>query len=345
MNIRKLKSLLWFAAFLALLGAGWTFWDILQGKKTENRYKARPLEYYHEVLQRDGNAEGVMFVAGPTSYAEKDYKKIWEARIDGSVEPVVEVKGPGSKDENAVVEVPLEPLDSVLKVGMVLWSPDPLNRLIAVEYMSDAGGVAGGGTATKQRRLHLTQGEPLREPYDEGRYMGKVLRIERQQVVFQWGGEGEEVVLTPGLDSSGTGLPIDQRTFAAQEDLSGEFPDWPEESLQRDDGSWVFGRNDMAYLQGDGAREVMEEQIQARTITPKDGGRSELELTKVEPGSMPARFGMQSGDRIISVNGHPMSSKAEAINWGKNNPNEPVYDVLYTRRGVEQHLIIHGEDL
>ena len=134
----------------------------------------KPLEYYHEVLQRDVNAEGVVFVAGPTSYAEQDYKKIWEARIDGSVEPVIEKKGPGAEDENVVKEVPLEPLDSVVKVGMVLWSPDPLNRLIAVEYTSDGGGVAGGGTATKQRRLHLTQGEPLRAPYDGGRYMGKV---------------------------------------------------------------------------------------------------------------------------------------------------------------------------
>ena len=102
-----------------------------------------------------------------------------------------------------------------------------------------------------------------------------------------------------------------------------------------------MGSDDQRFLAEGGAQKVLEEQLTARTVTPSGGGRSSIELSDVRPGSFPARFGFQSGDRVISVNGHPLASVAEAINWGKLHPNEPQYHVVWERKGVPQQTVIH----
>lgn len=339
MNIRRLKSLLWFTVFLAFLLAGWTFWDIFQGKTKEMRYESTKDDtYYSDILHMDVE-EDTKFQAGPTSYSAADYEQVWLARIDGSVEPVAKPTGPGADGPVVEQEVQLDKLDEVVQVGMLLYHNNPLSRLIAVEYVKDAPN-ASPDAGVKSRRLHLTQGEPLRPPYDAAPYHGKVIEIRQQDVVFQWG--EEEVTLTPGLDSSGDGMPVDTVTFPAVGDIAAEYEEWPEETIQRDDGSYLIGTTQLEEL-ADGGDEL-QSQLSVRSITPAGGGRSSIEFTDVKPGSMPARFGFQTGDRIISVNGHPVSSVAEGINWGKNNPNEPQYNVLWERRGVQETLVIHNKD-
>ncbi len=339
MNIRKLKSLLWLTAFLALLLAGYTFWDIYMGKTQEMRYESKDDDHYDIVRDRDIDRDK-SFTAGPTSYAASDYEQIWLARIDGSVEPVIKLDEGTDKlaEENKVVI--LESIEDVVQVGMLLWSSDPLSRLIAVEYTNEGPGSsavnAEGGV--KKRRLHLTEGEPLREPYDAAPYFGKVLSIGQQEVIFQWG--EDEVPMTPGLDSSGDGMPIDKVTFKDTDALLADVGEWPDDTLRRDDGSYLIGTNDRDEMAESG--DALKNQLNARAVTPTGGGRSSIELTDVKPGSMPARFGFKTGDRIISVNGHPMGSVAEAINWGKNNPNEPQYNVLWQRLGVEQTTVIYS---
>jgi hypothetical protein len=338
MNIRKLKSLLWLTVFLALLLAGWTCWDIYQAKTKELRYEAKEDSHFADVLYRDVD-ENQRFNAGPTSYDPVDYEQIWQARIDGSVEPIITDVPNGPDPDAPPLKPELDKLDEVLQVGMLLWHSDPLSRLIAVEYMKESPGSPDGG-GVKRRRLHLTEGESLRPPYDVEPYFGKVLRIGHQDVVFQWG--EDEVTLTPGLDSSGDGMPVDHISFAEVEDLNEEFDDWPEDTTHRDDGSWILGLDDREAFADGG--EQLQSQFSARSITPVGGGRSSIELTDVKPGSMLARVGLATGDRIISVNGHPMSSVAEGISWGKNHPDEAQYIVLYERRGVQETMTIHNKN-
>jgi hypothetical protein len=78
-----------------------------------------------------------------------------------------------------------------------------------------------------------------------------------------------------------------------------------------------------------------------RTVTPPGGGRSCLELISVQANSMPGRFGFQGGDRIMSINGIPMKSVADAVSWGMNNSDLSAYDVLYERLGVQRHAVVH----
>ncbi len=334
MNIRRLKSLLWFTVVLALALAGYTFWDIFQGKKAQ-RYEAKDPQYFEDLLFSEHDDRRT-YQMGPTSYAEADYEQIWLARVDGSVPPRPEEELQRNQQRKEPEKPKAPPIDSVLEVGMLVWSVDPLNRLVAVEYVQDAPGLPAD--VSKLRRLHLTEGEPLKSPYDREPYNGRVVRIDPQEVVFHWG-EGE-VTVSPGLDSAGDGMPVDRVTFATTVDLSAEFDSWPEQTTRRDDGSFVVGSQDLEQFAGGG--EALQQQLRARSITPTGGGRSFLELTEVEPGSMPSRFGFQTGDRILSVNGHPMSSMAEAIAWGKAHPNEPQYTVVWERAGKQQTTIVHA---
>jgi hypothetical protein len=57
---------------------------------------------------------------------------------------------------------------------------------------------------------------------------------------------------------------------------------------------------------------------------PRTGKYDGIEVTRVEPGSIVARHGVQSGDVIKSINGEPVSSREEAINYVK--ANQDVYD-------------------
>jgi S1-C subfamily serine protease len=58
---------------------------------------------------------------------------------------------------------------------------------------------------------------------------------------------------------------------------------------------------------------------------PKTGAYDGIEIRQVPAGSMAANHGAQAGDIIKSINGHPVKSVQEAINFAKNNAN--LYDV------------------
>jgi C-terminal processing protease CtpA/Prc len=105
-------------------------------------------------------------------------------------------------------------------------------------------------------------------------------------------------------------------------------------------GEWVIGSRDIEKVRVDPQRFLAEE-LNVRTVTMPKGERTQLEINHVEDGSLAATYGARKGDRIISVNGIPMSSIAGAINWFKQNSDLPTYVVVFERSGQEQSLTIH----
>ncbi|MEZ5974077.1 MAG: PDZ domain-containing protein [Planctomycetota bacterium] len=62
--------------------------------------------------------------------------------------------------------------------------------------------------------------------------------------------------------------------------------------------------------------------------------RAGIEVMEVRAGSIAARHGAQSGDVIISINGYPVNSQQEAIQWAKDNgDNYEVFTVVVERLG------------
>lgn len=338
MNIRKLKALLWMLCFMALLGAGYTFYYIWDGKQ-QQRYTARSPTYFHDLIQsKVGEVEDL--TNRNVYYTPERYQGLWLARIDGSLPPEPEqanaAGGGADAEEQAFV---LPPISSILKVGLIVYADQPIDRFIALSY-TDPTHLAS--QLSKQRRLHISEGQLLKAPYDAAPYFGKVLSIAPQTVTFQWG--DKEEVVTPGLGQDGAQAPISEWTFAELSDPSADLDEMPEESVELEPGMWVIGRTDLLLIQEDASR-ILREDLSLRTIPPKgEGKRSVLELTKVEPGSLPDRYGFASGDRLISVNGIPMVSEASATNWYKQNSNLPAYHVIYERLGAQKTMTIYNKN-
>ena len=203
-NIRKVKALVWLASTATFVFAGWTFYDIFTLKQ-QKHYENRSRDYFiNKVLLANVHDQG-----GPSQkefYKLTRYEKLWTARVDGSLRPPPDVT-PDGKD--VAPPKPVAPdINSVLDVNLILWSVEPESRFIAVTYKTPGASTGGaapaapagagapaGGSPGKESRLHLSEGDPLKPPFDADPCNGKVLRIDLQEVVFQWG-EGE-VTVTP----------------------------------------------------------------------------------------------------------------------------------------------------
>jgi len=338
MNLRKLKTLLWVLCLLALFGSGYVFYDIFRGRE-DGRFKPRSAAYFHELIKSKAEEVGAMN-SGQVYYTPERYEGLWLARIDGSLppEPVSPDDELGkSAAEKAFV---LPPIGSILKVGMIVYSDDPVDRFVSLTYQEQAG---QSGQVGKVRRLHISEGQALKAPYDTAPYFGKLLTITRQTATFQWG-ENEQVV-TPGLGNDGDQNPISEWSIDEIEDPLAGLDGIPEETIELGPGMWVIGSVDRKLIEEDGQK-ILREDLTLRAIPPKkDGKRSMLELTHVEPGSLPARLGFASGDRIISVNGIPMVSQAAAVNWYKQNSGLPAYLVVYQRRGAVKSMTVYSKNL
>jgi hypothetical protein len=358
-NIRKVKALVWLASSATFVFAGWTFYDIFTQKQAKH-YENRSRDFFvQQVLKANVREQ-----AGPSQkpfYAKERYEKLWDTLIDGSIR-VVE-PAPGDKQPDVVKKPEAPPIDTVVDVGLILWSPEPESRFVAITYKTPgapgtpaAGGAPGSPAAAaaagaaaavavsgegKELRLHLSEGDPLKPPFDGQPYNGKVLSIALQEVTFQWG-EGE-VTVTPGLGVNGSGEPLRLFTVPSPEDVAAGITERPDTTTQIRPGHWLMGSQDLARVNRD-PQHFLEEQINVRTVSPAAGGNSSLKLTSDPPaGSLAAQFGAKKGDKIISVNGIPMSSLSSAINWFKQNSDLPNYVVVYEPAGTgkQETITIH----
>jgi hypothetical protein len=337
-NIRKLKQLLWFSGVLAFAYAGWTFYDIYSAKQA-GEYTARKLKVFEDILKRDiDDASRNKHKAA--AYVPDRYEKVWQALVNGEVRKGPEELGPPVDPTPAAPVVP--PLAEVVEISTVLYAHDPLLRFVALSYKDEAGAGAGGGAgaAGKVRQLHLSEGDPLKPPYDAPPFNGKVLAIGSQEIKFMWG-EGEATI-TPQLGVAGQGLPFDQFAIPADEDPL-QSMEAPAQSVEIAPGKWVIGTDDIARIQSD-PQAFLAEELKVRTVTPPNGGRSSLEVLEDPPaGSLAAQYGVKAKDRLISVNGIPMSSLSTAANWFKSNDNLSQYVIVFERAGEQNTMTVYAK--
>lgn len=213
MNLRKLKTLLWVLCLLALLGSGYVFYDIFRGKK-DGRFNPRSATYFEVLINSRGDEVGAMN-SRQVYYTPERYEGLWLARIDGSLPP--EPESPEDQSAKSATEkvFVLPPISSILKIGMILYSDDSVDRFVSVSYQEPAG---QSGQVSKVRRLHISEGQELEAPYDKAPYFGKLLTVTRQTATFQWG--ENEVVVTPGLGNDGDQNPISEWSIDEIDDPS-----------------------------------------------------------------------------------------------------------------------------
>jgi len=334
LNIRQLKTFIWVACLGLFAYDGWTFFEIYQ-KKEGKEYAPRAGELFGDMLH--SRVEEAPQVTTGQQHDKDRYEKLWLALVEGSDPNYVEPEAVAGTDKPVEVKPTLKAIEDVVEVSLVFYSPDPLSRFVALTYLGDDDPRAADG---KQRRLHLREGEALKAPYDEAPYNAVIKEITEQQVVFNWG--DEDAVLDPGLGRADRpSVPLkDFEIPLAGANPAEAYDAPPDDSVYVEEGVWVMGTNDLDDLAAN-AGDMLGNQVKIRSRTPSQGERSVLEITSVDENSLVFKYGGRAGDKIISVNGFPMTSTAAAVNWFKANDNLPSYVVKYERQGQTKTTTIH----
>ena len=104
-------------------------------------------------------------------------------------------------------------------------------------------------------------------------------------------------------------------------------------------GRFRLGTEDIQVIGEDYPRILAEEVRTRRHRDPQTGRYDGIEVTSVSPGSVAARHGAQSGDVIKSINGHPVTSQQEAINFVKNNGEMyEKWEIVVSNKGQERSI-------
>jgi type II secretory pathway component PulC len=199
-----------------------------------------------------------------------------------------------------------------------------------VQYLDDI-------KAVSMNEVILRVGSSLKYPFNEEPFLGSVKEIRPDAVVFAWGG-GEEVISTRKSQGTESGT-----ASSTGEERSATLSDREQELLARHQDSESSIRLDELgpenYLVGTADRRLVQEEYENLHNLVRLGEQTgpkgrELVIQHARP-SLQKTYGVRDGDVLISINGVPVKSKNEAINYVRQNPDLPRYDVVLSRLGKE----------
>jgi len=211
----------------------------------------------------------------------------------------------------------------------------PANPGRAVGSRGNARGVPAGrpgmpAFAGGEQRVFqiLREGESLWPTYDDI----KLLRVQAdgQAVFFTRTVPGQAEPMEEKMIPSELGLSQEvlavlakdagSRTSSGRstgrEPAQGASSDWIDvpETRAVSPGQWHISKADDRYLR-DNAQTVFNEEFSARSYTSRSGSVRGVQVTRISPRL--ERFGVQSGDVVLELNGVKVSTKAQALREGR----------------------------
>ena len=328
MNVSTIKAVCWLVS-LAVLSLGvWYGYDFLSTIDARQATFDKP--HAEEVLKTSGQS-GDIVRQRVISYPD-EVKPSWiSANWTGKAPP----------ERPKIVEQPQEvvkrhtPVETLLKVQMVQFDGgDASASFIYVAYLP------AGGFPDETGKLF--EGDSLPGPHPEV----KVYKIEPGVVEFAYEGfdvENDRIEPPRALavsnvivytDEDGIIQPAARRTIPVGEPRKDVYEKTTLVGLDR----WVVGTEDAAHF-NENYSQILTRDVSHRTHHDANGRRAGIEITRVRPGSIAARHGVQEGDIVISVNGHPVSSAQEAISFAKQNKDKyTVWTVEIERLGTRKTL-------
>ncbi len=323
MNVRRTKTIVWLFNALTILCVLFVLVSIVK-KEREGEFKPRKSEVFMVKLRSKISTDDR---SAKRSRNIIKYSALWKARIDGSrrKDPNLE-----KKKEPDVFRPKNEPISNVLEIAMILSSPQsPKESKVRLRYLKE-----NELDKEKELVLHLwsREGDPLKSPYEKPPSSGKVLRIEESQVVFSW--FGEETSLGPKSFVSAADKAMeksaDGNTFP-EDPLKKYRRRPPKETVEVATGQYAICEDE--YKRVTKNPEALLDSVSLTTFTNPETGAKSIKAGAVKQDSLAHRRGVRQGDVLISINGIPISSKAGAINYFKQNPNEGKYTIEIDRMG------------
>lgn len=321
MNVATLKSLLYFVA--VVLFGGLAYFAVQHKKSTPWQYWDR--DYAKSVL--DQVTEPETPVAHIVNY-------------EGVVKPVLMSFDWTGAPPRKVEEVAAETTGPVEKPKVVV--SDLITVLATQVDTGDPGGsrafVSWKKPEHKSQKSDLRIGRVMPAPYDSA--VVKDIRFDGVEFAFSGEDQPNEVVLVPRAKDMM--VIVDDEGNLRTRDASRVFPTaapasnaWPKTTRRLATDIFEIGEDELTTFGRDYSR-ILTEDVRTETYF-KDGRRAGLKLTEVKPGSLASQHGAQSGDVVISINGHGVSSEQEAIKFIKNNADTTtVWQVVIENLGRQR---------
>jgi hypothetical protein len=328
MSITKFKPALWLAA--ALTG-GYLAW-----------YVASFLLHMEDLKEQVSREEQYKALDGarkpePPKDNLVEYDRVKRVFFDlpwTGKETKVEVSGAGPKVDDTPK---YKPVKDLLKVLFIQVDTTDAKQGLALVKFSDPQ-LAAAAKHYEDSVLHT--GERLAAPYT-GIH---VVSIAPDGVHFGFDDAAREMEVLPplafpngrGIVKVGEGGVILPEARAAIPRSAGA-PVWkPKTTTQLDAAGKRFavGTEDLREMERDYAR-ILSQDVSYRSYrNPRNGQLEGIELTRVKPDSIPARAGLSEGEVLISINGHPVTSVNDAIQYVKKEAsNTSRWEAVFEKNG------------
>ncbi len=334
MDVASIKTSSWIVSCALSLGLGYTVWDYLErdgSRRITNSDGGESLvvvdpDYVRAVIESDVRLE--VDVKEGLAYKGELQRTFLLMNWTGyEAPPEVQPIDQGPVDTGPRYK----PLDQVLRVLMLAVDDlDPGSSWAAVALLPDG------------EQLKLRVGQTLPKPND----FAVVYAIREEGVDFSFTQEGRpnETIVKSRVDdgslikmladgdlhqSSKNPIPSVKRDGSKRLDQTTEIAN----------NIFELGAQDVDYF-GKNYAAILTDEVRTSTYYDEDGNRAGVEILSVKSGSIASRHGVQTGDVLISINGKPMSSEHEAINFVKNNQGQySAWEVVVQRLGRRETIV------
>ena len=324
-NVRRLRGGLWVATLGFVVMSGLRVVNLYETFKAGG-FDPRGYDHFRSIVAEAENVP--VGDDSPKTPPLQSLSSLWQKPLNGYEPPKVDPVETEPEEEVSAVE-PIEE-----KVELVMISEDSRGGgLVTVMYKDEI------EVEYRTEKL-LGVGDALKYPYDEEPYFAKVKSISPMAVVFEWGGEDAELRLPKRQDTpteGGDPLPSGVALSDEEEDVLSKY-------AGKDEGTRIpelSSGSTEAYMIGTDDRDRIVnnenywvDMVRLGPVAGGKDGRSQLAFKTVRP-HVQRTYGVQTGDILISINGAPVTSKNQAIQWVRSHPDEPKYEVLMLRNGRE----------
>lgn len=337
MNTSNVKALLWLTALALTAGLGWYVYDYVQ--HVDERHEFWDVELAKSKLQdvervEEQKVDRVSAREVELAFYPPPQGLNWTGKQ--APKPVVEVEQPQDTTPQVV------PVADILRVQYVQEDARrPEHSRAYVRYKNDPRGQKKPAFPDE-----LAVGDRLIRPWQYVR----IQAIDAQEgVTFAFDDEAREheslnvsdldmdlgkVVVM--VDEDGVRRPT-QQVLPRSEGLASAWD--VARTRQVDSNTWAIGREDMTEIGEDYPQIISREVRHRRHRDPRTGRYDGIELQDVKAGGVAARHGAQSGDVIKSINGHPVTSVAEATQFVRTNQDKySVWEVVVENMGRERTM-------
>jgi len=344
MNINSIKAACWLLSAVVTAGVGYYVWDF-QNRQDEILGQKYTAEEVRDILDSAVVPEGPVSSLVDRRAIERAYyfdraNRQLPNLLDwtGAPPPKVVERTPV---ETEPVEQPKKRMADAIVVTMIAEELGDAQRSRAwIRYKPES----GVQTKPDEFPAMVRVGDSLRTPLEYATI--KAITAD-DGITFGFSEEGMEDELVPyGIYDPGFAIyKVDgdnpERSPERREDIPRlDTAIWrPERTTQIDD-TWHVGTEDAEDFGQDFGGIIAREVRHRRHYNPKTGKYDGIELQEVKPGGKMAAHGAESGDVIKSINGHPVTSTSEAIDFVKNHKDEyDTWKVVIENKGKERTMI------